>query len=188
MEEVRSQFPPGGDDVVRYGEARNKLPYLEACLLESTRLIPVPSAMLSREVCEPGVTIKGHHLPAGTHVFVNMYGSQMCDRHWVDPHRFNPERFLEPGSRLSHNIFTFGYGNRICMGKHLAWLNMVTILTNLLRRYDFALPSGYARTGPGVIDPATGYPKIMDMTHFLSRKPADQDADCMINISRAVAK
>ncbi|KAJ2767976.1 hypothetical protein IWQ57_003730 [Coemansia nantahalensis] len=187
VDEVRSRFPPQGDAVITHAAARGALPYLEACILESMRLIPVPSVMIPRVVCGPGITIKGHHLPPGTRIFADMYGSHMSQRHWTDPHRFDPERFLAPGSRLSHCVFTFGYGTRICMGKQLAWMNMLTIMASLLRRYDFALPKGHTRTGPTVIDPATGYPKIMAMTHLLSRKPACPDADCLVTITRAGA-
>ncbi|KAJ1730333.1 hypothetical protein LPJ61_003067, partial [Coemansia biformis] len=73
--EVRSNFPPSDETEITYAAARSALPYLEACILESMRLVPVPSVMIPRVVRSPGATIKGHYLPPGTHVFANIYGS-----------------------------------------------------------------------------------------------------------------
>ncbi|KAJ2802347.1 hypothetical protein H4R20_003316 [Coemansia guatemalensis] len=187
VQEVRSAFPSNGvdDKPITYAEAKAKLLYLEACILESMRLAPVPSMMIPRVVPEGGTTIKGYYLPPGTTIFANMLGSHLSPDYWKEPHRFYPDRFLDPAnSRASHNVFVFGYGNRICMGKHLAWMNMHTILANILRRYDFALPEDYTRRGPTVIDPKTGFPKLMDASYFISRKPK-QDADCWVTVSKA---
>ncbi|KAJ2282146.1 hypothetical protein IW141_006535, partial [Coemansia sp. RSA 355] len=74
-------------------------------------------------------------------------------------------------------VFTFGYGNRIRMGKHLAWLNIT--LANLLQMFGFKLPDGYTRTGPSVIDPTTGHQKLMDRTEFITAKHANHRLDCM---------
>ncbi|KAJ2315861.1 hypothetical protein IWW52_003942 [Coemansia sp. RSA 2704] len=189
VDEVRAQFPGGGADAaqITYAQARLRLPYLEACIYECMRLVPVPQLMVPRVVPAPGAAVAGHALPAGTTVFANVLGAHLDPRQWPDPHRFDPTRFLDPATRRAaiHGVFTFGYGTRICMGKHLAWLNMLTIMANLLRRYDFRLPRAYTRTGPAVLDPATGHPRIMPMSPFISAKPADQDADCWLEVSAA---
>ncbi|KAJ2545275.1 hypothetical protein GGH12_003344 [Coemansia sp. RSA 1822] len=180
--EIRSHFP---SQEISYAMAKDKLPYLEACIYESMRLVPVPHVMIPRIVPNAGTTIKGHYLPPGTTVFANIVGSHLNPTHWPDPHRFDPTRFLDPHTRRTaiHSVFTFGYGNRICMGKHLAWLNMTTILANLLQKFDFSLPDGYTRTGPNVIDPATGHPKLMDRTEFITAKPANHHLDCMLVVT-----
>ncbi|KAI9501158.1 hypothetical protein GGI25_000612 [Coemansia spiralis] len=178
-DEVRSQF----SSLVSYAEARARLPFLEACILETLRLVPVPSVQIPREVPSGGTTIKGHFIPAGTVVFANTWGSHTSEQHWRDPLRFHPERFLEGSSaeiRLRrHSVFTFGYGNRICLGKHLAWFNMLTILANLLLRYDFKLPSTCSRAD------RSGLPRLMAMTTFLSNKPKYPETDCQLIITKA---
>ncbi|KAJ2503307.1 hypothetical protein GGH96_000328 [Coemansia sp. RSA 1972] len=183
--EVRSQFH--ANEEISYAIAKDKLPYLEACIYESMRLVPVPHIMIPRVVPAAGTTIKGHYISPGTTIFANIVGSHLNPLYWPDPHKFDPTRFLDPQTRRTaiHSVFTFGYGNRICMGKHLAWLNMTTILANLLLKFDFSLPIGYVRTGPNVIDPTTRHPKLMDRTEFITAKPANHHKDCMLVVTPA---
>ncbi|KAJ2670265.1 hypothetical protein IWW42_004097 [Coemansia sp. RSA 1085] len=188
VNEVRTQFPhcTTTSGIITFAMAKAKLPYLEACIYESLRLAPVPQMMIPRVVPEQGTFIKGHYLPPGTTIFSNVPGSQSSPEHWPDPHRYNPERFMDPQTKRKaiHSVFTFGYGNRTCMGKHLAWLDMVTILANLLCRFDFKIPAGYTQTGPNIIDKKTKCPKLMDKSKFISAKPANQD-DCWVVVSKA---
>ncbi|KAJ2819973.1 hypothetical protein IWW50_005250 [Coemansia erecta] len=190
VNEVRQRFPLSDLETtpeISYAMAKASLPYLEACIYESMRLVPVPHMLIPRVVPEEGTTIKDHFIPGGSTVFCNILGSHLNPKYWQDPHRFSPERFLDPATRRTaiHSVFTFGYGNRICLGKHLAWLNMTTILANLLRRFDFKLPDGYTRTGPNIIDPDTGHPKLMDKTEFITAKPVDYVKDCALVITAA---
>ncbi|KAJ2829267.1 hypothetical protein IWW50_000948 [Coemansia erecta] len=190
VHEVRTQFPLSDTEAVpeiMYTMAKMSLPYLEACLHESMRMMPIIQAMLPRVVPEEGTTIKGHFLPGGTTVFCNVPGTHLNPKYWQDPHCFNPERFLDPATRHKaiNSVFTFGHGSRICMGKHLAWIELLTIMANLLRHYDFKMPDNYTRTGPNIIDPATGHPKLMEKTEFMSARPAYYEKDCVIMVSPA---
>ncbi|KAJ2395501.1 hypothetical protein GGI23_004277 [Coemansia sp. RSA 2559] len=187
VSEVRRQFPIESGGIISYNEVKLTLPYLEACILESLRLVPVPSVQIPRKVPPEGTIIKGHYIPGGTAIFINVWGSHTSEKYWTDPFKFDPTRFLDRDPKINrqrrHSIFTFGYGNRICMGKHLAWVNLMTILANMLRNYDISLPTSYTRRGPNIIDPQTGHPKLMDMTTFISNKPKDPDTDCQIVIT-----
>lgn len=183
VQEVCSVFP--ADPLITYAMANHKLPYLEACLRECMRLVCVPAAEIPRLITQPeGLTLtSGHWLPQGTTVFANMWGSHHNPKYWTDPERFDPARFLKD-PRAKHSVFAFGHGTRICMGKHLAWMNMLTIMANVLRDYDLRLPDDYKSHGPSVIDPKTGHPKLMDMTMFISTKPKNPDIDCRLIISK----
>ncbi|KAJ2556928.1 hypothetical protein EV175_001672 [Coemansia sp. RSA 1933] len=189
VNEIRELYPCSSSGILSYSNVKSTLPYLEACILESLRLVPVPSVQIPRKIPAEGVTIKGHYIPGGTAVFINMWGSHTSEKYWADPFKFDPMRFLDKDPKLNrqrrHSIFTFGYGNRICMGKHLAWVNLMTILANLLRNYNISLPKNYARCGPHIIDPQTGHPKLMDMTMFITNKPKNPDVDCRMVISKA---
>ncbi|KAJ2809907.1 hypothetical protein H4S07_002986 [Coemansia furcata] len=159
--EVRGVF--GAHHTVTYAEAKAQLPYLEACILESMRLVTVPGVQIPRTTPPGGTTIQGQYLPEGTIVFANLWGSHHSAEYWREPGRFDPTRFLN-NKRAQHSVFTFGYGNRICMGKQLALIKMFTILANLLKDYDMSLPEDYTRRGPHVLDavsvdeaPVSGY-------------------------------
>ncbi|KAJ1662042.1 hypothetical protein IW140_006159 [Coemansia sp. RSA 1813] len=189
VSEIRTAFSSKSSEILSYNQVKSTLPYLEACILESLRLVPVPSVQIPRKVPPEGTVIKGHFIPGGTAIFINTWGSHTAEKYWADPFKFDPMRFLDKDPKLNrqrrHSIFTFGYGNRICMGKHLAWVNLMTILANILRNYNISLPEGYSRRGPNVIDPQTGHPRLMDMTMFITNKPKYPDKDCQVVISKA---
>ncbi|KAI8318668.1 cytochrome P450, partial [Martensiomyces pterosporus] len=56
---------------------------------------------------------------------------------WDEPHIFNPERFID-NEENKRNMLTFSSGVRVCPGRNLAWVEMLTTLANLLNTYDFA--------------------------------------------------
>ncbi|KAI8326255.1 cytochrome P450 [Martensiomyces pterosporus] len=181
VDEVRSVFDR--DHTILYSEGRAKLPFVEACLYESMRLFPVSGGQVSRIVPEGGVTLSGgQFIPGGFEVQVNIQGVNLNKKTWKEPHLFDPARFLD-NEDARHSILTFGSGVRICPGRHLAWMEMVTILANLLKDYDFALPADYKLRGPTVLD-EHGYPKIMDSQMFIVSTPKNPERDCRIVVSK----
>ena len=59
------------------------------------------------------------------------------ERNYADPHKFRPERFMETDEygkpvALDPALAVFGFGRRICPGRHFAdaslWLSMASIL------------------------------------------------------------
>ncbi|KAF7348393.1 O-methylsterigmatocystin oxidoreductase [Mycena sanguinolenta] len=54
---------------------------------------------------------------------------------YPDPDKFNPERFLNADGQLNadDHILAFGFGRRICIGRHAAdatvWATIVSILS-----------------------------------------------------------
>ena len=59
------------------------------------------------------------------------------ERNYADPHKFRPERFMEtdePGKpvALDPALAVFGFGRRICPGRHFAdaslWVSMASSL------------------------------------------------------------
>ena len=83
-------------------------------------------------------------IPRGSTVIVFVYGAHHAPRSWQDPESFNPERFTKANEKL-HTPFTylpFGGGPRGCIGGNYAMLQILMILSTLLRRYDFQLSPG----------------------------------------------
>ncbi|KAJ2554828.1 hypothetical protein EV175_002463, partial [Coemansia sp. RSA 1933] len=183
VEEIRSQFSP--DHVVTYSECRDKLPFLEACILESLRLEPVTGGVLARVAPKGGVTIKGQFIPEGTSLLVNFAAANHHSRHWKRPHEFNPTRFID--NRDARNkLMTFSHGRRTCPGRQLAWWEMFTILANVLKDYDLKIPSDCTHFGPDVVD-KNGYPKTMDWRMFITIRPENSERDCRVLISKAAS-
>jgi cytochrome P450 len=83
-------------------------------------------------------------IPQGSTVVVFIYGVHHSPRYWENPERFNPERFAKANEKL-HTPFThlpFGAGPRGCIGGNYATLQILMILSVLLRKYDLRLGPG----------------------------------------------
>ena len=83
-------------------------------------------------------------IPAGSTVVVFIYGTHHSPRYWENPESFDPVRFSKTNEKL-HTPFAhlpFGAGPRGCIGGNYAMLQMLMILSVLLRKYDFRLVPG----------------------------------------------
>jgi cytochrome P450 len=83
-------------------------------------------------------------IPRGSTVVVFIYGVHHSPRYWENPESFNPERFAKANEKL-HTPFAhlpFGAGPRGCIGGNYATLQILMILSVLLRKYDLRLVPG----------------------------------------------
>jgi cytochrome P450 len=80
-------------------------------------------------------------IPGGSTVIVFIYGAHHSPQYWENPERFDPERFSKANEKL-HRPFAylpFGAGPRGCIGGNYATLQILMILSVLLRKYDLRL-------------------------------------------------
>jgi cytochrome P450 len=77
-------------------------------------------------------------------VIVYVYGAHHAPRYWENPENFDPDRFTkeEMKRRTPFTFLPFGGGPRVCIGQHYAMLQVLMILSELVRRYDFELVPG----------------------------------------------
>ncbi|KAF2835334.1 cytochrome P450 [Patellaria atrata CBS 101060] len=176
--EVRSVFPL--EHLITYKEVRDHLPYVEACVYEALRQSPTTAGLTPRISYSRGISIQGHYIPPNTEIYVNLRSPNMHNSLWEDPNRFNPERFLNDTAK--HALFTFSYGPRICIGRNLAWVEMLTIIANTLKDYDIALPEN-SLFNPENVD-AQGLPKLLPCRCFIASFPENPDRDCRLLITK----
>jgi cytochrome P450 len=83
-------------------------------------------------------------IPRGSTVIVYVYGAHHASRFWQNPEQFDPDRFTreEMKGRMPFTFLPFGGGPRVCIGQHYAMLQILMILSELIRRYDFELVPG----------------------------------------------
>ncbi|KAK8872713.1 cytochrome P450 3A13 [Apiospora arundinis] len=130
QEEIRSADPSTPFD---------KLPYLDAVVMEGLRCFPAIPMSLPRYVPAGGRTIDGYYIPGGTIVSCQAYSTHRIDeRVFPEPERFQPERWLEEAGDLERKrlFFAFASGGRGCIGKHLALAEMKTLLIDVYSRYS----------------------------------------------------
>jgi cytochrome P450 len=84
------------------------------------------------------------HIARGSTVIVYVYGAHHAPRYWESPESFEPERFIKANEKLRtpFTYIPFGGGPRVCIGNQYAMLQILMILSDLLRRYDFQLTPG----------------------------------------------
>ena len=113
---------------IREKEAR-QLDYLQACVFEGLRKFPPLSQLRERVVPPEGDKIQGHHIPGGTFVGLNAWGTQLDTIYGDDPEVFRPERwFIDDQIRLREMFQTheliFSYGSTKCLGMPIAMMEL----------------------------------------------------------------
>lgn len=141
MDEIVGAFGPAPVDktVVNY-DSVNKCSFIHDCMKESLRIAP-PLIMLMRKVKEPfkvgDVTVPAGHLVfAPVAVSMNLPNGSPHQQ-FKDPDDFDPDRFSPPRSEGKNGAFcAFGGGSHACLGEMFGYLQVKTIVTILLRRYE----------------------------------------------------
>ncbi|KAJ7578131.1 cytochrome P450 [Mycena floridula] len=122
-----------GKDRLPTHEDRQSLPYIEAIVREVSRFRPVLPLGAGHVAGEDDL-YEGYFIPKGCILWPNVWAMSRDEKMYPDPEVFNPERFFNPDGTLNDDdvSFTFGFGRRICVGRHFAnatmWLAMASFL------------------------------------------------------------
>ncbi|KAG6831860.1 hypothetical protein H0H92_006977 [Tricholoma furcatifolium] len=129
-----------GNDRLPTLDDRPDLPYIEALVKEVFRWhavapIGVPHRSIKDDVHD------GFFIPEGTLVITNIWGLLHDPEVYVNPHFFNPERFIASKSRPAETDpkeICFGFGRRICPGRHLADASVFMTCAMTLAVFDIS--------------------------------------------------
>jgi cytochrome P450 len=139
LERVRQEFDSVlGDAPLSFGDV-TRLEFTTQVIYEALRLYP-PFWMVDRMAIAED-RVGDIAIPQGSTVIVFVYGAHHAPHYWPSPESFDPERFLKANekSRTPFTYLPFGGGPRVCIGNHYAMLQILMILSELLRTYDFQL-------------------------------------------------
>ena len=142
LERVRQEFDSVlGDGPLSFGDVP-KLEFATQVIQEALRLYP-PFWMVDRMAVADD-RAGDIAIPRGSTVIVFVYGAHHAPRSWQSPESFDPERFTKAKEKLQtpFTYLPFGGGPRGCIGGHYAMLQILMILSQLLRTYDFELIPG----------------------------------------------
>ena len=108
--------------------------YVDALAKEVLRIrSPLP---LGGTRCLAGEFIIGPHtIPAGVPILVDSWGVHHDPELYPDPAAFRPTRFLEAPPD-SYAFLAFGGGAHRCLGASLAQLELKSMLSGMVRRYE----------------------------------------------------
>ncbi len=131
VEEVRSRAP---DIESITPEQLGALDWVEGCLHEAMRLKPVAPFLVVQALKTQRIgTLE---VPPDTLLWCALRPPAMEARHFPDPERFDPARWLEGGNAARRVSMPFGAGPRTCPGRYLALVEMKLLLAMLLAHFD----------------------------------------------------
>jgi cytochrome P450 len=107
------------------------------------RIHPSVGLIMERHVPTGGAQICGQYIPGGTIVGINPWVLHRDAFVFPDPGSFIPERWLDSSpeklAEMEMSFFSFGAGNRTCVGKYISLIEMQKIVPQLLREFEVKL-------------------------------------------------
>jgi len=100
---------------------RDSLPYLNALIKEVLRWNPVVPLGVPHRSTESQV-VAGQTIPEGSILIANIWGMNNDESSYKEPHKFEPQRFLDQAEMTSPatTSISYGFGRRVCPGRELA--------------------------------------------------------------------
>ncbi|CVL13713.1 related to cytochrome P450 CYP3/CYP5/CYP6/CYP9 subfamilies [Fusarium proliferatum] len=142
IQELDSNLPNHTGPVISYENLEKDLPYTRACIQENFRINPVFTMPLPRKIMAPGgFVIQGLQIPQKTTAFALNHVVHHNPSVWGKDHdQFIPDRFLGPnGKELQEYLSPFSTGHRMCIGKNLAMMSILKVLSTVLRNYKLEM-------------------------------------------------
>ena len=118
--------------------ALQNMDLLENCVKETLRMYP-PLILLLRKVLIP-LQYKNYIIPKGDIIVATPPVGNFLEDTYTNPHTFDPDRFLNANTGSEPNSYiSFGGGRHTCLGQYFGILQIKTIWSTLLRKYDFEI-------------------------------------------------
>jgi cytochrome P450 len=140
LDRVRQEFDLALGDAPLTFSGVPKLEFTTQVVMEALRLYP-PFWMIDRMAVADDL-VADVAIPRGSTVILFVYGAHHAPRYWQSPERFDPERFAKGNAHTAFTHLPFGGGPRGCIGGNYAMLQILMILSDVLRKYDFAVTPG----------------------------------------------
>ncbi|KAJ8695766.1 hypothetical protein PTI98_005695 [Pleurotus ostreatus] len=121
-------------------EDMDSLPYVTAITREVQRWQPVTPLAIPHFVTVEDA-YRGYRIPANSIVLGNAWAMLHDSTRYPDPFAFKPERWLLPDGELNPDMkeptVAFGFGRRLCPGRHLASASIWITTALLLSVFEF---------------------------------------------------
>jgi len=141
--QLLAHHPDAARQLVRQLD-RDDEDYLDAVVSEVLRHRPVFLFTIPRAVAKP-YTISGRTFHPPVHLVGCIYLMQHDAALYRDPDAFRPERFLDAGP-LAEAWMPWGGGRKRCPGRHLAMLEMRTVLRTLFEQLEVEPANAHVET------------------------------------------
>lgn len=143
-----------GPDRLPHYDDREKLPYLQAVILELMRFKHFAPFGLPHQTLE-NTQLLGYNIPKNTQVLINFHAIGYDEKAWKKPEQWRPERWLEEEKHLqsafldseavlarkgaeAFKFMPFGAGKRMCVGYGLGRVVMWCKVATHLHCFNFS--------------------------------------------------
>ncbi|KAJ8583488.1 cytochrome P450 [Rhizopogon salebrosus TDB-379] len=118
---------------------RPSLLYIDAILRECLRWHPVLPLAIPHSAVESDV-YENYYIPKGAIITPNIWAMCHNEAKYPNSSEFNPERFLNPDGTLTDDTVSvvWGFGRRVCPGRHLAEASLWSAVASLLAIFKFS--------------------------------------------------
>ncbi|QCE04813.1 cytokinin trans-hydroxylase [Vigna unguiculata] len=141
---------------------------LTMVIQETLRLYP-PAVFVVRTALQD-VSLKGLLIPKGMNIQIPLSVLQHDPLLWGhDAHKFNPERFengVLGACKVPQAYIPFGIGARVCVGQHLAMVELKVILSLILMKFHFTLSPSYCHSPAFRLVVEPGHGVVLHMTRI----------------------
>ncbi|PHH67543.1 hypothetical protein CDD82_1375 [Ophiocordyceps australis] len=148
-----------------------RLPFVNAVVDEALRLYSAVPTGLPRVVPDEGAVLAGRFFKPGTVVSAQAYTTHRDPDVYPNPNDFDPSRWEAPSKLMQETFMPFGRGPRICIGLHLAQIE----LRLATARFFLAYPNAKMSQREGMSD------ADMDPVMFFLLFPSGKR--CLIEVS-----
>ncbi|KAG9289312.1 hypothetical protein G9A89_007873 [Geosiphon pyriformis] len=154
----RSRLPDIGDEA--------SLPFVRAIIKEVLRLTPPLRSGIAHFI-EEDDEYNGFYIPKNTLVVINTCAIETNEDRHKNPHTFDPTRFLgvkersaalAQGASGKRDHFAFGAGRRLCVGIHLAEVELQIFVSRILWAFQLEFK--------GSSENIDGLPPKIDITDY----------------------
>ncbi|KAJ4385468.1 hypothetical protein N0V93_009896 [Gnomoniopsis smithogilvyi] len=146
LTKLRNEFASAGKDSRSHADELDlqqleRMPYLTAVLTEGLRMSPGVATRLARIAPDRDLMYEDWCIPAGTPVGMTTLLMHYDEIVYPEPDKFDPGRWLdvEDRRRFEKVFGPFSRGTRICLGMHLAWVELYLVVAALVLKFDFQL-------------------------------------------------
>ncbi|XP_039666476.1 cytochrome P450 2J2-like [Perca fluviatilis] len=131
---------------------RPNMPYTDAVIHEIQRMgniVPLGFPKMASK----DATLGGYLIPKGTAISTILASALFDKNEWATPDIFNPEHFLDSEDQFRRRdaFLPFSAGKRVCLGEHLARMELFLFFTSLFQRFTISPVPGEMPSLEGVM-------------------------------------